>query len=265
MGRPPVELRLLGRFVVLREGREVPGPAFGGRKVRALLRVLATRRGALVAHDVLTDALWCDRPPADPAANLQVLVNRARRALGRPELVVTAPRGYCLTDGPGCAVDAERFLGAVAAAGTMDGASALAAYQDALAEWRGEPLLEDAYSDWAGEYRDRLNRARQHALERAAQLALDTGSAALAAEFAATAAALEPLREVAVLTLVCALAAAGDRVAALERFDLYRRALADDLGLDPSDDAAALRDELLDGQAGSRVRSAAPTPAAAEF
>src|SRR3954447_14143240 len=36
-----VQVHLLGRFQVHRDGREVPATAFGGRKVRALLRVLA--------------------------------------------------------------------------------------------------------------------------------------------------------------------------------------------------------------------------------
>jgi hypothetical protein len=52
----------------------VPPAAFGGRKVRALLRVLALRRPDLLPHDALADALWPDladavtqmmRPPAD--------------------------------------------------------------------------------------------------------------------------------------------------------------------------------------------------------
>src|SRR5689334_9737305 len=94
-----VELRLLGRFAVLRDGVEVPPSAFGGRKVRALLKVLATRQGSFVSNDVLAEALWPDRLPSDPVANLQVLVNRARRALGDASLVTTGTGGYTLTGG----------------------------------------------------------------------------------------------------------------------------------------------------------------------
>jgi len=249
-----LEIRLLGRFVVVRDGSEIAAAAFGGRKVRALLRILATRRGEFVSHDVLTEMLWGDRSPSDPVANLQVLVNRARRALGRADLLVTGPRGYSLAEGRDCVVDTEQFLHLVAAADAMDGAAAVAAYRTALADWRGEPLSEDAYAGWAIEYRDRMSRVRQQSLERAAQLAVTCGQVRDAVEFASTAAMLEPLREVAVLTLVRALGAAGDRVAALERYDLYRRALADDLGLDPSEDAAAVQAELLRGDASSMER-----------
>src|SRR3954447_9284185 len=90
---PDVSLQLLGRFQARLDGREVPPAAFGGRKVRLLLRVLAVRRPDLVPHEALAEALWPDRLPVDPAANLGVLVNRARRALGDPTLIVTRPGG----------------------------------------------------------------------------------------------------------------------------------------------------------------------------
>ncbi|HEU5111212.1 MAG TPA: winged helix-turn-helix domain-containing protein, partial [Micromonosporaceae bacterium] len=91
-----LRLMLLGRFRVYSGAEEVPVAAFGGRKVRTLLRVLAVRRPDLVSYDALAEALWADRPPADPAANLNVLVNRARRALGDGAAVVTGTGGYAL-------------------------------------------------------------------------------------------------------------------------------------------------------------------------
>ncbi len=240
-----IELRILGRFVVLRDGAEVPAAAFGGRKVRALVRILVTRRDRIVPNDVLTELLWPDRAPADPAANLQVLVNRARRAVGRPDLVVTGSSGYALTSERWCVVDAERFLADVARAAELRGRIALDAYKLALAAGDAEPLTEDRYTGWAEPYRDEILRARQTAWERAASLALEVGDPGLAVAWAAAAARAEPLREVAVLTMVRALAATGDSVAALARYQAYRRQLADELGLDPSREAAELELELL--------------------
>jgi DNA-binding SARP family transcriptional activator len=83
------EIRLLGRFVVLRDGEEVPAAAFGGRLPRRLVRVLAARRGEHLSKDALVEALWPQRPPSDPVRNLEVLVSRARRALGEPSLLLT--------------------------------------------------------------------------------------------------------------------------------------------------------------------------------
>jgi len=104
MAAVEVRLQLLGRFQARRADAEVPPAAFGGRKVRALLRVLAVRRPDLVPHDALADALWPDRLPADPATNLGVLVNRARRALGDPGVIVTGSGGYALG---ACPVDVD--------------------------------------------------------------------------------------------------------------------------------------------------------------
>ena len=58
VAEPELEFHLFGRFVVLRGGAEVPVASFGGRKVRALLRILVTRRGRFVSHDVLAEGLW---------------------------------------------------------------------------------------------------------------------------------------------------------------------------------------------------------------
>jgi DNA-binding SARP family transcriptional activator/tetratricopeptide (TPR) repeat protein len=254
-GRVAVEMRLLGRFVVLRDGREIPAAEFGGRKVRALLRILATRRGSFASHDALTEMLWGARPPADPAANLQVLVNRARRAVAAPELLITGPGGYALAGGDACVIDAEQFLAAIEGAHRTGGRTGLDGYVTALAGWGGEPLAEDAYADWAAGYRDRLMRAHQRALEHAAELALRVGEPTRAVELAARAASAEPLREAAVLPLLRALAAAGDPAGALERYAEFRAALADELGVDPSADAQALHAELLAGR-GSRGSSA---------
>jgi DNA-binding SARP family transcriptional activator len=245
---PRLEFRLLGRFAVLRDGAEIPTGDFGGRKVRTLLRILATRRGSFVSNDALTEMLWPDRHPADPAANLQVLVTRARKALGDPAIIQTGHGGYALAGGTSCQVDAEQFLAAVATDGAT---SSLATLGAALAQWAGEPLAEDVYADWAVDFRSRVLRTRQDALERAAGLAIDADRLTEAVDFASAAADAEPLREAAVLALVRALVAAGDPAAALVRYDEYRRALADELGVDPSAEAAALHQQLLRGTAGA--------------
>ena len=237
----------MGRFAVARDGAEIPAVNFGGRKVRTLLRVLATRRGGFVPTDVLVELLWPDRPPADPAANLQVLVNRARRATGAPSLILTGPGGYALTQDRFCVVDAEEFLAAEHECSAMTGRPALTASVGALALYHGEPLPEDRYAAWAEQYAASILRVRQRILERAAEIAIECGDVGVAVEWATQAVAAEPLREVAALTLTRALAAAGDQAGAVRHYDTYRRILADELGLDPSPEAAALHIALLDG------------------
>jgi hypothetical protein len=68
-GRAALDLRLLGRFAARRDGVEIPPADFGGRKVRALVRMLAARQGAVVPNDVLAEWLWPDGAPAAPSSS----------------------------------------------------------------------------------------------------------------------------------------------------------------------------------------------------
>ncbi|HEY4937954.1 MAG TPA: BTAD domain-containing putative transcriptional regulator, partial [Actinomycetota bacterium] len=232
------EIRVLGRFSVRRDGVEIPAGAFHGRLVRSLVRMLVTRRGRFVSRDLLIEALWPAGPPADPDLNLNVLVTRARSALGAPSLILTGPGGYSFARTGGCSVDAESFLELVAA-GRMT---------DALALWGGEPLAEDAYADWAQDYRDRLNRAYLEALEGAAAAALVAGAPARAVAWARLAVADAPLREASYLLLARALAASRDIAGALAVLAGLREKLAEELGLDPSEETRRLETRILRGE-----------------
>lgn len=223
--------------------------AFNGRLSRRLLRMLAVRRGSFVAKDVLVEALWPDRAPADPAANLEVLVSRLRRALGDPDLVQTGSGGYTLVDDPRVEIDLEELLAAGdhVRRGVREPLTVLAEARRALTRWTGEPLAEDAYEDWALEPRTQAARALQDVLEAGSAAALALGDAVEAVALAERAVARAPLREVATLHLVRALAAAGDAAGALAAFDAFRGRFADELGLDPSHEASELHARVLRG------------------
>lgn len=244
-----LEIRLLGRFQVLRDGEAVRSAAFDGRLARLLVRVLAIQRGSLVPRDVLADILWGERPPADPDANLDVLVHRARRALGDASLIITGLGGYALADGDGIWIDAEQFRASVRQgrehAAVGDHAIALGAFRRALDVWRGEPLAEDVYADWAEGWRRELLALQLEALEGGAGAALFLDAAHHAAQLAEMAIVREPLRESPRLLLVKALARVGDSAGALRVFDEYARTLAGELGVEPSPEAINLRGTLL--------------------
>lgn len=246
MGSDELDIHLLGRFAVLRDGEEIPTAAFGGRLSRRLLRYLVCRDGDLVPHDILVDVLWGDDPPADPAANLKVLVNRARRVVGAA--ILSGPGGYRF-DPTVCEVDARRFLDAVdigsAALREGDHDAATVAFDAAISAWSGEPLPEDLYEPWAEGPRRRLGDAYLRALESSADAALSRGDDARAVELAALACDRERLRERAHLLLARGLAAVGDRARALQVVRGIIDRTAAELGLDPSPAVARLQTELL--------------------
>jgi DNA-binding SARP family transcriptional activator/tetratricopeptide (TPR) repeat protein len=250
-----VEIDLLGKFEVRIEGRTVDDPEYGGRRVRQLIRMLAAQRGHLAPRDALIESLWGDQLPTDPATNLNVIVNRARKALGGSDAIRTVADGYLLRAGPDVVVDAERFEALGRSAGDLHGegesAAALAAARAALDAW-GEPFPHDAYADWAQPHRDRLERLHQDLLEIAAETSVAEGDARAAVALAAEAVALQPLREAAHLLLMRAYAADGDQAAAVTSYLDLRRVLADELGIDPSVEATDLYEQLLRGSATKR-------------
>ena len=210
-----MEIDLLGRFAVRRGGNAVEAAEFGGRRVRQLIRILAAERGHVVSRDTLIETLWGEHLPADPGTNLNVVVNRARRALGEDDVLQTASGGYVLRDGMGVLVDVERFEELVSQARAArqrgDDVEAARAAEAALELW-DEPLPEDAYADWAVPHRDRLERLHQDALEIGADGLLAQGRAREAVALAAQAVARQPLREAAYLLLVRAYAAEADQL-----------------------------------------------------
>jgi DNA-binding SARP family transcriptional activator len=245
-----LEIRLLGGFSVRRGGLEIPAPELGGRLGRTLIRILVTRLGTVVPVDFMAEAIWPGRQPADPAANVAVLISRVRRALQNPTAITAATDGY-LFSGDACAVDAELFMHqAERGRAHLDAKrpdAALKEFRAALESWRGEPLPEDTYSDWCREYREELLRAYVQVLEGGAKAALELGDATLAETLAARAVSREPLRESGHLLLMRALDTSGNQAAALAAFGSLESVLAQELAVKPSREAVALRQQIASG------------------
>ena len=240
-----VQVQVLGPYVAVRDGSAISDAAYGGRLPRRLVRFLATCEGHDATRDGIADALWGRTPPADPAGNVAVLVNRTRRVLGEAA-VATTESGYRL--GRDVMVDADRFRALVeeghAAAGAGAAADALASYRAALALWRGQPLESDD-GWWAVEAAAAWRRARMQALLGAAAAALALGDPQGGLACAREAIGEDPLHEAAHLLAVRCAAATGDRNGALDLWQGMRRALAEELGIEPSAAAHAVQRAVL--------------------
>ncbi|MCX4661618.1 BTAD domain-containing putative transcriptional regulator [Streptomyces uncialis] len=221
-------------------------------KVRAVLAALLVHAGRPVTADRLIEGLWGTRQPVHPAAALRAKVSRLPAALERAEpgargLVEWSPAGYLLRTGDGYAsVDAERFRTLTARARTTAAPAERAALlADALALWRGP-----AYADFADEAfvrpeSARLEEERLTALEDRAEARLTLGEhIALAGELSAPVTA-HPLRERLRAAHLRALYGAGRQGEALASYQELSRLLADELGVDPGPELAALHEAML--------------------
>jgi DNA-binding SARP family transcriptional activator len=251
---PILTIHLLGQFKVLRCGREVSTAEFGGRQVRLLVQMLLSSRPAAVRKQKLMDALW-PAATTNCAANLSILVSRARHALGDPRLIIAQAGGYAFSADDQCWVDAEAFESLVRhgrrSAASGHHSAALYAFRSAVALWQGEPLTEDEDSPWAIAYRRHLCGLRLECLEGAAAVALEAGQPNVALAYAQEASDLDPLSESALVLLMSSLAGLGSPAKAVDRFTQWRGWAASELGLDPSPRVLTLFERLLrDGVGG---------------
>ncbi|QBI54752.1 BTAD domain-containing putative transcriptional regulator [Streptomonospora litoralis] len=239
----------------------------GGTRLRRLLVLLLLTPGRTVGSDRLIRGIWADEPEPESAANaLQALASRLRRALGGSAPLHGDATGYRLEVDPG-SVDVHRFEElarrgrSARAAGDPEGAAALMG--EALALWRGPALADLARIGGADDVAVRLAEAhRSLVLERLA-VRLDLGRHDEALPDIEALAAREPHDERPVELLVRALAASGRQADALAAYDRLRRALAEDLGLDPSPHLQEVHLRLLRGElpSGAGRRGTAPPPA----
>ncbi|MFE1268048.1 BTAD domain-containing putative transcriptional regulator [Streptomyces sp. NPDC058758] len=234
-------------------------------KVRALLACLLTHRGEVVPADRLVDGVWPDDPPARPAGVLQNKVWRLRRALeeaepGARRLLVSRPPGYVLEAPPG-SVDADRFRTLAERARTeADPAARAALLGEALAEWRGPVLADFADEGFARATAARLDEQRLSALEERAEARLALGLHAEVADELGVPVALHPLRERLRAVHLRALYLAGRQSEALTGYEEVRTRLAEELGVDPGPELAALHRAILT-QSAELTPAPRPTPA----
>ncbi len=223
--------------------------AVPGRKVRALLADLLVHAGRPVPADRLIDDIWGERPPPSAHATLLAKMSQLRRALedaepGGRELVVSGPAGYALRAAPD-AVDARRFSALTAQARGAEPRAAVALLTEALGLWRGPALADFADAPFARSFVAHLADQQVAAQEDAAELRLELGQhAELAGELAALVAE-HPLRERLRGCTLRALYRAGRQTEALASYQDLRTRLADELGLDPSPELAALHQAIL--------------------
>jgi DNA-binding SARP family transcriptional activator/basic membrane lipoprotein Med (substrate-binding protein (PBP1-ABC) superfamily) len=242
-----VEFSILGPLAVDDDGRAID---LGPPRQRALLALLLIRRNEIVPVDVILAALW-DDPPRTAGQIVRVYVSQLRKLLGDDDarrVLVTHANGYELRVPVG-SVDAERFESLCREAASLlaagDPEPAQARLEEALALWRGDPLPEFAYDDFAAAETRRLVELHLGALEDRFDAALATGHADdLIADLERLAHA-HPLRERLQAQLMLALYRSDRQADALAAYQDVRRRLVDELGLEPGETLRTLHTRML--------------------
>ena len=239
------EFRILGAVEVVDGGTLVD---LGGARQRALLAILLVNRGEPVAADRLIEQLYGARPPRTALKSLQAHVSRLRKALGGNGRVRTEAGGYAIALTPD-ELDADRFSALIgdgrAAAAQGDAKAAARAFDDALALWRGRPFGDLAYEDFAQAEISRLDELHASCLEERLEIGLALGRHDELRPELERLVAEHPLRERLRGQLMLALYRSGRQAEALEAYQAARRALVDELGLEPSRALQELEQAIL--------------------
>ena len=146
-------------------------------------------------------------------------------------------------------MDSQRFERAVREAlqrtETGDARGAVAVLAQALDLWRGRPCEELVEHSWATAEVARLEEMRREAEDDLADLRLAIGEHNAMVGRLEAAVAAEPLRERRWAQLMLGYYRSGRQADALRAFGRLRSALAEELGLSPSADLAALEQKVL--------------------
>ncbi|WP_329494817.1 AfsR/SARP family transcriptional regulator [Kitasatospora herbaricolor] len=240
------------------------GRPVGALKSRTLLTALLLRPGRQVPIDTLKEALWGEHPPATATASLHNHVARLRRALATDgdSRLRAVPQGFLLHVEPG-ELDTELFAARLAAARTahqrQDWTGVERESAAALELWRGRPLADvPAFAEHP--LVDRLTDQHLQVLEWRYDAALQLGQHEFLTAELGSLTREHPYREAFHRQLMLALHRTNRQADAIAAFHALRRALVDELGVEPGRAVREAYQEILTTQPGPAEQ---PAPAAA--
>jgi len=242
--------------------------ALGGNRQRALLALLLVHAGEALPADRLIHELWGEDAPLTAPRMLHVQVSRLRKALaGGGKALATREHGYVLDVGAD-ELDARRFEALLERGGRelVAGRPAPAAelLERGLGLWRGAPLADLAYERFAQAEIGRLEELRISAQEQLADAHLELGRHADVAGRLPPLIREHPYRERLRCQLMLALYRCDRQADALQAYQDARRALVEDLGIEPGERLRLLEQAVLAHDpalaAPARPSPAPPTP-----
>src|ERR1700728_927947 len=240
-----IVLRVLGPVEIVAGARPPSQPP----QQRLVLGMLALRAGQPVPVAELIDAVWDDQPPRSARGSLQALVTGARQALApvpgsRLDRCGEAYRLQLEAD----RVDVHQFrcLAAVGRA-AADRRAAVAAFDQALALWRGPALADVPGTPAVAAAASMLAEERLSVIQDRVTALLACGMERQAAADLPRLLAEYPLAERLAGLLIVALYRLGQRDGALRVFRAIRDRLAGELGVEPGPELQALHQRILTG------------------
>ena len=238
--------RLLGGLRIERGGAVVELDAL---RARVLVAYLLLHRDRPHPRAHLAYTLWPESDEAQARTNLRKTIHQVRRSLPEGERLVTAD-GPVLRLRPEAELDLDvaRFDEAIERVQLAEGLGELDVEREHLEAavhlYRGD-LLPEMYEDWLEPERERLRQRFGHVLERLLDVLWLQRDDRAAIGYAQRLVQHDPLAEASYRRLMRLHARAGERAKALHVYHSCASVLQEDLRIAPSDETAALYQQVL--------------------
>ena len=249
-----IRIRTLGGLSASRDEQAPPGAATQPRRL-AVLALVARAGDRGITREHLLALLWPDADVEDGRRALSQALHGLRTGL-HDELFI--------------GMQELRLNLAVASCDVLDFDAALAAqdWERAAAAYAG-PFLQGfrltgaaEFDRWMEEERTHLTHRYADLLERLAKKAGEQGDTAAAIDWWRRRAAMDALNARVTVALMRALAAAGERPAAIQQARIYEALLAQELALEPDTEVLRYAEELRRAPAAPPPSTAPASPAA---
>ncbi|MFN8433404.1 MAG: BTAD domain-containing putative transcriptional regulator [Anaerolineales bacterium] len=261
---PSLEIRVLGKPQLNWQGQPLTADLISA-KGQALLFYLAVT-GQVCSRQFIAGLLWGDFSEERARGNLRLTLSKLRSVIG--DYIIATRQSLAFDLSLPHTLDAGEFI----RRGAAPQKSTISELEAVLTHYRGN-FLDDFYlheapdfETWVVVERERFQQMAIALLAHLAASATQQHDFEKAADFTRRILALEPWREEMHRQLMTVLAQSGQRSAALSQFEVCKKHLDAELGVEPSAETKALYDRIkqgdvkeADGESARRVESKSPS------
>jgi DNA-binding SARP family transcriptional activator/tetratricopeptide (TPR) repeat protein len=245
-----IQIYLLGRFEIVREGRILRAAEWPRRKAASLIKYLSIQKRLL--KDQAIDLFWPDNDLNSGANNLYRTLHELRQTLNKSLGENSADRIFQFQDGvlslaESVWVDALAFEHLCSKLPKKE-SERIAPLEGAIALYQGDLLPDDLYAEWTLTLRESLRRQYREASLALATLYRDARQYDRIFPLLIPLLAQDPADEPVHRELMRAYALTNRRHDALRQYQTCMQALALKLDLAPEPETAALYTQILNGQ-----------------
>jgi ATP/maltotriose-dependent transcriptional regulator MalT/DNA-binding SARP family transcriptional activator len=254
---PSLRINMLGKFKVIKDGKEIPAASWRSRKARTLFQFLVhSRPRGYVNKEVLMELLWPEEDPKLTAKRFHVALASLRKTLepeinrgDRSSFLSRLNDSYRVDLGNEGWVDIEELMKELRRArAESDTEKAIAHLLKAESLYGGDFLEEEPYSEWGAQAREKYREGYLYALKGIFHHFGSRGSYMQGIEYAEKYLEVDKYAEDVYRSLMAYYWKTGDRFRMARTFKRCGENIKRDLDCEPSEETKQLYRELASSQ-----------------